>query len=94
MSELEGVRFPRRLRQQGGNLMITLPRKLCRALGLTSGNYLSVRRQGDEVIISRINLGQDGPRADQHHRVPTGKHGDWLRKEQAAKGLEPGVAGR
>jgi hypothetical protein len=85
MNDLEGVRIVRRLRQQSGNLMITLPRKLCRILGLTSGNYLSVRRQGQEIVISRINLGQDGPRANEHHRVPSGQHGNWIRKEQAAK---------
>lgn len=89
MNELEGVRFPRRIRQVSNNIMITLPRKLCRVLGLYSGNYLSVRRQGDEIVLSRVNLGQDSPKATEHHLVPAGKHGDWVRKERAAKEQEP-----
>ena len=90
MKNLEGVRFPLRLRQQSGCLVIVIPRKVCRELGWTSGNYLSVRYEGETVIVSRLNLGQDSPLAREHHRVPPGKHGDWIRKEQAAKASRDG----
>lgn len=90
MNDLEGVRVVRRLRQQSGNLMITLPRKICRILGLTSGNYLSVRYEGTDIIISRVRLAQDGAKANEHHRTPAGPHGNWVRKEQAAQKQERG----
>lgn len=85
MNDLEGVRHPRRLRNINGSIMVAIPRKMCRELGLTTGNYLSVRYEGDQIILTRVNLAQDSPQANEHHRVPPGKHGDWIRKEQAAK---------
>lgn len=90
MRSLEGIRFPRRLRNINGSIMIAIPRRLCRELGLTTGNYLSVRYEGQTIVLTRVNLAQDGPMMDRHHRIPPGKHGDWIRKEQQSKEQEPG----
>lgn len=74
-------RYPRRLIAHGGSALIAIPAKIRKALGWHIGNYLVVRQEGSEVVVSWSNLNPDNEITRQHYPVPKGSKGEYLRRE-------------
>ena len=77
--------FPRRLQIDGGSLKVAIPSPLYKPLGWSQGKWVAVRREGDEIVLSHLHLGQSGEPGSPHTLVPRGKHGKRFREENAAK---------
>ena len=61
--------------------MIAIPPQLWRGLVWAQGQWVAIRREGDEIVLSHLHLGQSAEIGATHRLVPKGKHGARFRKE-------------
>ena len=88
--EQEEKRYPRSLRLHCGCLVVAIPPQIYRRLGWAQGNWVTVRQEGSEVVLSHLHLGQSSEPGELHKRVPLGKHGARFRKENEERKNEDG----
>lgn len=84
--------YPRRLQIKSGSLCLVIPPQIYKALGWAQGNWVTVHREGNRVILSHLVLGQSSPEGELHKLVPKGKHGKRFREENAAKDSNNGAS--
>lgn len=84
MDRAEEGLYPRQARIHSGSLVVAIPPQIYRALGWAQGNWLCVRQEGEEVVVSRVHLGRSREGESKHKLIPQGKHGKRFRAENEA----------
>lgn len=75
MNRKDDTRLPRRLRFASGSLMVAIPPQMWHPLGWTNGSWVAVRREGEEIVLSHLHLGNSDQPGDPMRPLPKGKHG-------------------